>query len=153
MGECDQISISVAHVPTVRKESEDFGRDLVDRCDAVSPGPNEVEDFESILFENIELEIQNTSVTIRASILFVRFNLSLIQSHRDPAKTSFSSPTRRVSPAQTYFFLRVTPCRISLAARKCWNTDERVDMIVDVTKPEGFSFFTYSFLPDTLSRG
>ena len=42
--------------PKVWKESEDFGRNLVDWCDAVSPGPNQVEDLESISFENIELE-------------------------------------------------------------------------------------------------
>ena len=54
-GGCDQALISVARVQKVRNESENFGRDLVDWCDGISPGPTEVEDFESILFESVEL--------------------------------------------------------------------------------------------------
>jgi len=59
----DYISVSiVAHVPIVvrvemvRNESEDLRRDLVDWRDAVPPGPNQVEDLERVLLENIELD-------------------------------------------------------------------------------------------------
>ena len=38
-----------------RTPAEDFGRNLVDRCDPVSPGRNQVEDIESIMFKNIKL--------------------------------------------------------------------------------------------------
>jgi len=42
-------------VPKVRKESKNLGRDPVDRRDAVLPGPNQFEDLESVLLENVEL--------------------------------------------------------------------------------------------------
>ena len=48
--------IFVVLFPGVWDESEDFGRDLVDWSECVLHGPNETEDFRSLLFENIDLE-------------------------------------------------------------------------------------------------
>jgi hypothetical protein len=58
VGQSDYVSVSVvvALVPKVRNESEDFGRDPVDWCYPVPPGPNQVEDLESILLENVKLK-------------------------------------------------------------------------------------------------
>ena len=57
MGECNQVSISVVVVliPEVRNEGEDFWRDPVDWREPIPTGPNQVEDLESILLENVEL--------------------------------------------------------------------------------------------------
>jgi len=43
-------------IPKVRDESEDFEREPVDWRNPISPGPNQVEDLESVLLENIKLE-------------------------------------------------------------------------------------------------
>ena len=57
----DHISVPiVVFVPKVWKESEDLGRDPVDGSDAVLPGPNQFEDLESVLLENVELNKYNT---------------------------------------------------------------------------------------------
>jgi len=56
VGERDHVFISLVYIPGVRNESEDFWRDPVNWCDAVSPGPDETEDFEGVSLENIELE-------------------------------------------------------------------------------------------------
>jgi len=57
VGQCDYVSVFIASfAPKVRKESEDFGRDLVDWCGRVPPGPNEAENLDCVLFKNIELK-------------------------------------------------------------------------------------------------
>ena len=56
MGQCDYVSISLVHIPKVRNDSEDLGRNLVDRCRHVSPNTNQVEDLESVSLENVDLE-------------------------------------------------------------------------------------------------
>ena len=43
-------------IPKVRKEGEDFWRDLVDWCDAIPPGSNKEEDIESALLDNVKLK-------------------------------------------------------------------------------------------------
>ena len=57
MSQCDNVLVSVAHVPKVWNESEDFGRDLVDRREYVSPNANQAEDLEGVLFEGVELKV------------------------------------------------------------------------------------------------
>jgi len=110
-------------VPIVRNESEDFRRDPVDWCDRVPPGPNQAEDLESILFESVEPKYDprqsqparsfihcltsawSGAVTIlRARLLVLRDNI--------------------FHPSQTYFVPNFEPCRMSLTARKCWDTGE-----------------------------
>ena len=56
MSQCDYVSTPVARTPEVRKESEEFRRESVDRRDRVPPRPDEVEDLESALLENVELK-------------------------------------------------------------------------------------------------
>jgi hypothetical protein len=53
--------VIVVVIPKVRNESEDFGRDPVDRCKVVPPGPNQVEDLENVLFQNVELNTTRVS--------------------------------------------------------------------------------------------
>ena len=43
-------------IQKIRDEGEDLGRDLVDRRESVSQVPNEAENFESVSFENVDLE-------------------------------------------------------------------------------------------------
>jgi len=75
-------------IPKVRNESEDFGRDLVDWCDRVSPEPNQVEDLESVLLENVELEYNK----YQSHVHFVHsFDLRIIRSRRGPANSNLSS--------------------------------------------------------------
>jgi len=53
----DNVFVSIAVlVQKVRKESEDLRRDPVDGCDGVLPRPNQLEDLESVLLENVELK-------------------------------------------------------------------------------------------------
>ena len=55
MGQRDYVFISVPQIPEIRDEGEDFWRDPADRGEAVLPGPNETEDLESVLLENLNL--------------------------------------------------------------------------------------------------
>jgi hypothetical protein len=73
----------------VRNEGEDFGRDLVDRCNPVSPRPNQAEDLESLLFENIELEYNARQSRLSCSVVR-SLDLSLAQDRRCPANSNFS---------------------------------------------------------------
>jgi len=55
--QCDDVLISLARIPKVRNEGEDFRRDLVDLCELVLPNVrNQAEDLESISLENVDLE-------------------------------------------------------------------------------------------------
>ena len=64
-------------IQKVRKEGEDFWRNLVDWCDAIPPGSNKEEDFESALLENVKLKYNaHQSQSMRPFSLFV--NLGLI---------------------------------------------------------------------------
>jgi len=56
MGQRDHIFVPVVRIPEVWDESEDFGRDAVDRSELVPPGPDQAEDFESVLLEDVELK-------------------------------------------------------------------------------------------------
>jgi len=69
MGERDYASISLACIPKVRDDSEDFGRDLVDWCGHVS--------LESVSLENVDLEY--VTHQLQSSVHFVgSSNLSCI---------------------------------------------------------------------------
>lgn len=75
MGQYDYVLISpvlvsLALIPKVWDKSEDFGRDPVDWCDSVSPGPNQAEDFGNALLENIEL---NSNTCQSKSVVPFRF--------------------------------------------------------------------------------
>ena len=74
MGECNQVATSavVVLVPKVWNESEDFGRDLVDRCESVPPGPNQAEDF---LSQNVELNA--TRISRNSLVRFVRLTSAM----------------------------------------------------------------------------
>jgi len=52
--------------PKVRDEGEDFGRDSVDWCGCVPPRPDEVEDLENVLLENVELGHNTRQPNLRA---------------------------------------------------------------------------------------
>ena len=68
----DHISVPiVVFVPKVWKESEDLWRDPVDRRDVVLPGPNQAEDLESVLLENIKLKYSCQLQPTRSFHLFV----------------------------------------------------------------------------------
>ena len=54
MGECDYAVISP--LPEVRNDREDFWRDPADRSEAIPPGPNETEDLECVLLEDLNLK-------------------------------------------------------------------------------------------------
>ena len=110
-------------IPIVGNESEDFRRDPVDWCNRVPPEPNQAEDLESFLLESIELK-HDTRQSRSTRSFCTLFDLSLVWSRRDPADTAFSPPTRHISPLQTYFAPKFNPCRMSLAARKCWDIGE-----------------------------
>jgi len=56
MSQCDNFLVSVARIPKVWNEGEDFGRDLVDRREQIPPNANQAEDLESVLLENVELK-------------------------------------------------------------------------------------------------
>jgi len=43
-------------IQKVWNESEDFGRDLVDRSDPVPPGPDQLKDIEKVLLDDVELK-------------------------------------------------------------------------------------------------
>ena len=59
MGQSNQVLIFFIRIPEVRNEGEDFGWDPVDWCKAVPLGLNQAEDFECILFKNVELKAEN----------------------------------------------------------------------------------------------
>ena len=62
----------MSDIPEVRNESEDFRWDLVDWCEAVSPGSNQAEDLENVLLESVELKTKNeTRVSDRPHIHLV----------------------------------------------------------------------------------
>ena len=56
MGQRDDVLVSLVRITKVRNEREDFGRDLVDRCEFVLPNTNQAEDLESVLLEDVDLE-------------------------------------------------------------------------------------------------
>jgi len=78
MGERDYVFVPIAVLaPKVRNETKDFRRDLANWCNPVPPGPNEVEDFESVLFNDIELKYNMNQS--QCSCPFVHsFHLSLV---------------------------------------------------------------------------
>jgi len=55
MAQCDHTAIAGARIQKVRDESEDFGRNTVDRCKPVSQRFDEPEDLYSVLLEVIDL--------------------------------------------------------------------------------------------------
>ena len=59
MGWRNQASVFVGRFPEVRDKSEDFRWDPVDWRKAVPPGPNQAEDLECVLLENVELEAKD----------------------------------------------------------------------------------------------
>jgi hypothetical protein len=63
----------VGRVPEVRNDSEDFGRDPVDRGEAVPPEPNETEDLESVLLESVDLKSENENTRARERPSIHRF--------------------------------------------------------------------------------
>jgi len=67
----------VGLAPKVRKDGEDLGRDLVDWRDAVLPGPNQVEDLESVSLKNVDLDRCNTYQS-QSTRPFRSFNLGLV---------------------------------------------------------------------------
>jgi len=56
MGYRDYVLISSARIPKVREEGKDLGRDSVDWYSCVPPGPNQLEELENVLLEDIELK-------------------------------------------------------------------------------------------------
>ena len=56
MSEGDRGSSSDVFVPEVQNESKDLWRESVDRGEPISPVLGEAEDFESSLFENMDLK-------------------------------------------------------------------------------------------------
>ena len=66
------VSVVVVLIPKVRDDGEDFGRDPVDWCSLVPPEPNQVEDLESALLENVKLNMQQPLAVIPMCDLFVR---------------------------------------------------------------------------------
>ena len=56
MSHGDSGSVLDALAPKVWNEDEDLRRDPVDRSKPVSPEPNRAEDFESGLFNNVDLK-------------------------------------------------------------------------------------------------
>ena len=56
MSEGDRGSSSDVFVPEVRNESKDLWRESVDRGKPISPALDEMVDFESTLFENVDLK-------------------------------------------------------------------------------------------------
>ena len=56
MSWCNHGPVSGVLVPEIRDGCEDLERDPADRGKPVSPGPDEVEDFESILLKNVDIE-------------------------------------------------------------------------------------------------
>lgn len=56
MGQCDEAFVSVVHIPEIRNESENFGRDAVDWGEPVLQEPNQVEEIESVQLEIVDLK-------------------------------------------------------------------------------------------------
>ena len=56
MSQRDHVSISPVPNKKVRDESEDLGRDFVDRGKRVPPAPDQAEDFKSVPFESEDLK-------------------------------------------------------------------------------------------------
>jgi hypothetical protein len=64
--------------PKVRNGCEDFGRDPVDWCGPVPPEPNQAEDLESFLLENVELiGNMHQSQSLRPIRSFVRLTSAI----------------------------------------------------------------------------
>ena len=66
VGEWNRALGFVARPPGVRDDREDLGRELVNWGEPVLQGPNETEDFESVLLENIDLKYDTRQPTSRA---------------------------------------------------------------------------------------
>ena len=81
MGQCDWFAIfgvvCVLRIPKIRKESEEFWREAVDWCEAVDPGPNQAEDLESVLLQNVDLKFDVGQSRLYVSILSVRLTSAL----------------------------------------------------------------------------
>jgi hypothetical protein len=101
MGECDQVSIPTVAVliPKAWNESEDFGRDPVDRCRPVPPEPNQAEDLENVLLENIKLKCNArqspSSYSIRSFVqpqLYPGPSRSCGLKFQSPGMTDFTIP-------------------------------------------------------------
>jgi hypothetical protein len=56
VGQCNYVFISVVCIPEIQNDGKDFWRDLADRGESVLPGPNEMEDLESVLLEDLKLK-------------------------------------------------------------------------------------------------
>ena len=55
VSQCDCVLVPVVLTPEVGNENEDLGRDAVDWGELVIPGPDQVEDLESITLESLNL--------------------------------------------------------------------------------------------------
>ena len=77
MGQCDNVLVSVARVPKVWNEGEDFGRDLVDRRENVSPDANQAEDLDSVLLEGVELKFNACQLQSTRPFSLVRLTSAL----------------------------------------------------------------------------
>jgi len=56
MSQRDDVLVSVARIPKVWNEGEDFGRDLVDRCKYVFTNANHAEQLGSTLLGSVGLD-------------------------------------------------------------------------------------------------
>ena len=107
-------------VPEVRNKGEDFGWDPVNWAESVFQGPDQAEDLDSVLLENIELKESKRRVSEHPYVdFFGRHNLSHVHGARDTEKTMLSHPTRCILPTQTYLASKATACRIPLLACRC----------------------------------
>ena len=135
MGQRDDVFVSVVHVPEVRDKSENFGGDPVDWCQPIFPEPNDAENLDSVLLEDVELEHDARQSQSMHPILFVQPQPCL-RSPRFYGIAFQPSDVTYFTTAETYFVSIATSCKIFLVARKCRNIEEpsaEVDMIVEVT--------------------
>ena len=120
MSQRGQVSISPVPNPKVRNESEDLGRDPVDRGEAVPPGPDQAEDFKSVPFESSDLK-ESTHKWPVIRLRFVRSpDLSLVGNHRGACKLECQPPLDRemLHAIRTYFASKIASCRIFLDVSK-----------------------------------
>ena len=123
VGQWNYASVFVPFPPVVWDESEDLGRDPVDRGERILQGPNQAEDFETILFEIVDLNTRRVSHT-QTPVLLVCFTSAISRVVAILARSKFRPATQRISPLRTYSILKAVSRGTFMVARRCWNIED-----------------------------
>ena len=120
----DEVLIAILPVPEVGDESENLRGDPTDRGQRVPCGPKQAEDFQGVLFKNIELKQQRISDCPSSAHRVRQVHLILVQVDSTPTDPrSADGPPRHASPVRTYL-LSTTPWSSFLVAHNRWDIAE-----------------------------